>query len=77
MARTSYEITAFSKLFLEKAFAHNEYSWQDNLTQVSSKKATLPSPPPLRTQRASFPALPSSNAKLSLGFSQASNVVAV
>ena len=37
----------------------------------------LPSPPPLRTQRASFPALRSSNAKLSLGFCRASIVVAV
>ena len=37
----------------------------------------LPSPPPLRTQRASFTALRSSNAMLSLGFCRASNLVAV
>lgn len=35
MARSSYEIMAFSKVFLEKAFAHNEYSWENNLTEVT------------------------------------------
>ena len=35
MVRSSYEITAFAKVFLEKAFAHHEYSWEDNLTEVT------------------------------------------
>jgi len=35
MARSSYEIMAFAKVFLEKSFAHNEYSWEDNLTEVT------------------------------------------
>ena len=35
MTRSSYEIMAFSKVFLEKSFAHNEYSWEDNLTEVA------------------------------------------
>jgi hypothetical protein len=35
MARSSYEIMAFSKVFLEKAFAHNEYSWEENLTEAT------------------------------------------
>ena len=35
MARSSYEIMAFSKVFLEKAFAHNEYAWEENLTEVT------------------------------------------
>lgn len=34
-ARSSYEIVAFSKVFLEKAFAHNEYSWEGNLAEVT------------------------------------------
>lgn len=36
MARSSYEIMAFAKVFLEKAFAHNEYSWEENLTEVTN-----------------------------------------
>lgn len=35
MLRSDYEITAFAKLFLDKAFAHNEYSWEENLTAVT------------------------------------------
>jgi hypothetical protein len=35
MARSSYEIMAFAKVFLEKAFAHSEYSWEENLTEVT------------------------------------------
>lgn len=35
MARSSYEIMAFAKVFLEKAFAHHEYSWEANLTEVT------------------------------------------
>ena len=35
MARSSYEIIAFSKVFLEKAFAHNEYSFESNLAEVT------------------------------------------
>lgn len=35
LARSSHEITAFSKIFLEKAFSHNEYSWEANLTEVT------------------------------------------
>ena len=35
MARSSYEIIAFAKVFLEKAFAHNEYSFESNLSEVT------------------------------------------
>ena len=35
MARNSYEIRAFAQVFLQKAFAHNEYSWEENLTEVT------------------------------------------
>ena len=35
MARSNYEIIAFSKVFLEKAFAHNEYSFESNLAEVT------------------------------------------
>ena len=35
LARSQYEIMAFSKMFLEKAFAHNEYSWEENLAEVA------------------------------------------
>ena len=35
LARSQYEIMAFAKMFLEKAFAHNEYSWEENLAEVS------------------------------------------
>ena len=35
MARSSYEIIAFAKVFLEKAFAHNEYSFESNLAEVT------------------------------------------
>lgn len=35
MARSSYEIMAFAKFFLEKAFAHHEYCWEYNLTEVT------------------------------------------
>ena len=35
LARSEYEIRAFATLFLEKAFAHNEYNWEENLTQVT------------------------------------------
>ena len=33
--RSQYEIKAFILHFLEKAFAHNEYSWGENLRTVS------------------------------------------
>ncbi len=35
MVRSEYEIIAFTKLLLEKAFAHNEYSLEENLKEVS------------------------------------------
>lgn len=35
LARSQYEIRAFAHLFLEKAFAHNEYVWEENLEQVA------------------------------------------
>ena len=35
MARSNYEIIAFAKVFLEKAFAHNEYSFESNLAEVT------------------------------------------
>lgn len=35
MVRSQYEIIAFAKLFLEKAFAHNEYSLEENLKEVT------------------------------------------
>ena len=35
LVRSEYEIMAFAKMFLEKAFAHNEYSWEENLAEVS------------------------------------------
>lgn len=36
LARSTYEISAFAARFLEKAFAHHEYNWQENLEQVTS-----------------------------------------
>ena len=35
LLRSDYEIEAFAKLFLEKAFAHHEYSWEENLTAIT------------------------------------------
>lgn len=35
MARSSYEIMAFAKVFLEKAFAHHEYCWEENITEAT------------------------------------------
>lgn len=36
LTHSEYEIRAFATLFLEKAFAHNEYNWEENLTQVTA-----------------------------------------
>lgn len=36
LARSEYEISAFAACFLEKAFAHHEYNWQENLEQVTA-----------------------------------------
>lgn len=33
--RSNYELMAFAKVFLEKAFAHNEYTWEQNMTEVT------------------------------------------
>ena len=33
--RGNYELMAFAKVFLEKAFAHNEYTWEQNMTEVT------------------------------------------
>ena len=35
MARSKYEIIAFAKVVLEKAFAHNEYSLESNLDEIT------------------------------------------
>jgi len=35
LVRSDYEIVAFAKLFLEKAFAHHEYAWEENLITVT------------------------------------------
>jgi hypothetical protein len=35
LVRSEYELIAFSKLFLEKALAHHEYSWEENVNQVT------------------------------------------
>jgi len=35
MQRSNYELMAFAKVFLEKAFAHNEYTWERNMTEVT------------------------------------------
>jgi hypothetical protein len=35
LARGEYEIMAFTKMFLDKAFAHNEYTWEENLAEVT------------------------------------------
>jgi hypothetical protein len=35
LVRSEYEMVAFTKLFLEKAFAHNEYSLEENLKEVT------------------------------------------
>ena len=36
LARSEHEIRAFAMLFLEKAFAHNEYTYDQNLAEVTS-----------------------------------------
>jgi hypothetical protein len=35
MVRSEYELVAFTKMLLEKAFAHNEYSLEANLQEVT------------------------------------------
>jgi hypothetical protein len=35
LVRSKYELMAFAKLFLEKALAHHEYSWEENIKQVT------------------------------------------
>ena len=35
LERTSYEIQAFAKMLLEKAFAHHAYTWEEHLTFVA------------------------------------------
>lgn len=36
LACSVYEISAFAAYFLEKAFAHHEYNWEENLEQVTT-----------------------------------------
>lgn len=35
LARSEHELRAFATCFLEKAFAHNEYNWEENLQEVT------------------------------------------
>jgi hypothetical protein len=35
LVRSEYELEAFAKLFLEKALAHHEYSWEENVKQAA------------------------------------------
>lgn len=35
LSRSEYEVTAFSRLFLEKVFANNRYSFEENLREIT------------------------------------------
>ncbi|MHB9148001.1 MAG: hypothetical protein ACYC2U_06375 [Candidatus Amoebophilus sp.] len=36
LVRSKYEILSFAKLFVEKAFEHTEYSWQEHLREATN-----------------------------------------
>lgn len=42
LARSEYELVAFASLFLEKALAHHEYSWEENMQLLSGWTLKVP-----------------------------------